>query len=157
MERRNSYMRTVIKRSSLLLVMLISLMYSPTAHATYDSVKVVFSGTGVGNFPTARGGSSAFSFWVGCAASSGPPGALSPYFMSPCAGTMAVYGLQLTRQVIGSFIQGTDGAYLISVHSLDGAIVASLTNTPTVTGGPTNTVTVAFSSPSGGGSTTNAV
>ena len=151
-------MRTVIKRSSLLLVMLVSLiLHSPAAHASYSSVKVILSGAGVGNFPTARGGSSAFSFWVGCAASSGPPGSLSPYFMSPCAGTMAVNGLQLTRQVIGSFIQGTDGAYLISVHSLDGAIVASLTNTPTVTGGPTNTVTVAFSSPSGGGSTTNSV
>jgi hypothetical protein len=63
----------------------------------------------------------------------------------------------LQRQVIGSFVQLSSGAYLISVHSLDGAIVASLTNTPPVTGGPTNTVYVAFSSPPGGGSTTTAV
>jgi hypothetical protein len=67
---------------------------------------------------------------------------------------MQIHGLQ--RQVIGSFVQLSGVSYLISVHSLDGAIVASLTNTPPVTGGPTNTVYVALG-PFGGVSVTNAV
>ena len=146
-------MRTIIKRCLLfLLVMLLPLLLdSPAVQAANNSVKVFLTGTGVGTFPQAPGGLSAFGFWVSCGSDSTNPS------VGQCSGAMYVYALQLARPVAGSITELPSGACLISLHSPDGAIVASLTNTPPVTIGPTNTVTVAFSSPSGGGSTTNAV
>jgi len=146
-------MRTVVKLSVLLLLVMVLpiTLCSPTVQAAMNSEQVVFSGTGSGVFPSAPGHSSPFGFWVWCESDSTNP------YVGACAGAMYVYALGLTRHVSGTITELSSGAYLMTVHSSDGAIVASLTNTPPVTKGPTNIVTAAFSSPAGAGKSTNAV
>jgi hypothetical protein len=124
--------------------------FGGAAQAANNSEQVIFSGTGFGTFANQP---SPFGFWIWCEADS-----VNPY-QGNCAGSIYIYGLGLVKGVSGddAITEPSEHMYVITVGSRDGAIACTLTNTPPITRGPTNTVSVTCTSPSGGGTVTNAV
>ena len=119
------------------------------ALAQTASTQVVFSGTGSGVFNTKT---THFGFWIWC------EGAPSNPYAGVCNGAMYFYALGITRPVSG-VVTGTKPAFVMNVHSpgTTPAVKCTLNNVAPVTSGPTNTVNVACSSPSGSGSSSTAV
>jgi hypothetical protein len=118
--------------------------------------QIVFSGTGFGTF-TPSGGTatpSPFGFWIWCE----DEDAANPY-ASFCGGSIYVYALGLTKGVFGvtSDTGLPSGSHRIHAWSRDGLINCDLVNSPPVTSGPTNTVTMTCSAPAGSGVSTNSV
>src|SRR2546425_4489064 len=125
-------------------------LFAAVGHAANNSEQVVFSGTGFGNF---AGTPSPFGFWIWCEATSHNP------YAGNCAGSMYFYALGLVKHVGGdnAITEPQDGQYVITISSRDGSVGCTLINTPPITQGPTNTVSVSCSAPGGGGASTNAV
>jgi hypothetical protein len=127
------------------------LVGSGATMAANNSEQVVFSGVAGQDSTFAYG--SPIGFWVWCESDS-----LNPY-EGNCVGALYVYALGLTKHVSGddAITENGGGSYTMHVQSSDGSFNCWLTNTAPVTHGPTNTVTVSCSAPSGSASTTTAV
>ena len=121
-----------------------------SAGASGKSEQIVFSGTGSGTF---EGTQTRVGFWVWCENESENPYALN------CAGSIHFNALGLAKGVSGddAVSEPEEGQYLMTVASRDGSVSCSLENTPPITAGPTNTVDVTCSSPSGSGTSNHAV
>jgi hypothetical protein len=111
-----------------------------------NSEQIVFSGTG-GDF----GGNGPFGFWIWCEADSANP------YVGVCRGAMYFYALGLTKSVQGAVVELAEGDYKMLVTSVDHTITCSLENLPPAQRGPTNTVYVNCTAPSGDGSSSSAV
>lgn len=119
--------------------------------ADHHSEQIVFSGTGFGTFNDTP---SPFGFWIWCQdADSSTP------YAGECNGAIYFYALGITRGVEGEVIELSDGIYQMTVASRKGSSVScQLTNaTAELNQGPSNTVDVTCTTPSGTGQSTNAV
>jgi len=105
--------------------------------------QVVFSGEAEGSFGEV-------GFWIWCALDESGN-------YDDCAGALQFDDLKLTKHVEGEVAEPDEGEYVMDVFSSDGSVVCTLSNTPPVSHGPTNTVDVSCSAPSGTASTTSAV
>ena len=114
------------------------------AQSSHHSEQVVFSG---GGFSDAL--NSPYGFWIWCEADS------TNQYQGVCNGAMYVYARGLTKHVSGTITEPAPSTYLMVVGSSDGSIIATLENTPPVQQGPHNTVTVTFTSPSPGGTSSS--
>jgi hypothetical protein len=112
----------------------------------HHAEQIVFSGTGSSSLGP-------FGFWIW----SEDEEASNPYH-GEASGSIYLYDLHLTKHVEGEVEETAEGQYAISVSARDGSIVATFTNTPPVTRGPTNSVVATFTAPSAGtGTSFNAV
>ncbi len=136
----------------LAIVTLIPLSAAQSTGAT----QIVFSNNGSGTGDWASPGSDPhFGFWYWCQASSNNP------YGPDCSGSIYIYGIQFAA--VGAVCISTSslscvknnggGSYTLTVLALNGWKCA-LTNTPPVTSGPTNTVTMTCAPPFAFGSTT---
>ena len=119
----------------------------PGQGADHHSEQIVFSGTGFGDFGP-------FGFWIWCQdADSGTP------YAGECAGAMYFYALHLTKGVEGEVEETAEGIYTMTVASRKGdSVSCTLVNaSEEITTGPTNTVNVTCTAPSGSGSSDDAV
>jgi len=116
------------------------------AQSSKHSEQVVFSGGGFND-----GLGSPYGFWIWCEADSTNP------YHGVCNGAMYVYARGLTEHVGGTITETPpdSSTYVMTVASADGSIAATLTNTPPVKQGPHNTVTVHFTAPSPGGTSSS--
>jgi hypothetical protein len=124
-----------------------SLSLAQSQGGDHHSEQIVFSGTGVGDFGP-------FGFWIWCQdADSNTP------YAGECNGAMYFYALHLTKGVEGEVSELSEGIYQMTVASRKGSSVScTLTNaSEEISSGPTNTVNVACTTPSGSGTSTNAV
>jgi len=115
---------------------------SPAASAQ-GREQIVFSGE-------AEGSLGEVGFWVWCALDQA--GAYDD-----CNGAMRFDDIGFTKHVDGEVSEPSEGMYVMDVASRDGSVDCTLTNTPPVTHGRTNTVTISCTSPSGTASTDGAV
>lgn len=120
---------------------------APGQGSDRHSEQIVFSGTGFGDFGP-------FGFWIWCQ----DPDSSTPY-AEECAGAMYFYALHLTKGVEGDVEETSEGIYAMTVHSRKGdSISCTLVNdSEDVMHGPTNSITVTCSAPSGTGTSENAV
>jgi len=117
----------------------------------HHSEQIVFSGTGFGTFNDTQ---SPFGFWIWCQdADSSTP------YAGECNGAMYFYALGVTKGVEGEVTEPSDGIYQMTVASRKGSAVScQLTNAAAeLNHGPSNTVDVTCTTPSGAGQSTNAV
>jgi hypothetical protein len=126
---------------------------SPSAFAQHNSKQVVFSGTGSGAFNNTT---SPFGFWIWCEGSS------SNSYVGACSGAMYVDALGITRPVSGTVTEANslftmDVNSRVISHGNTPVVSCTLSNVAAPTSGPTNTVDVSCTAPSGSGSSTNAV
>lgn len=112
----------------------------------HNSEQLVFSGGG-SNF----GGDAPFGFWIWCEADSENP------YVGVCHGASYFYALGLVKSVRGAVVELSEGDYKMFVTSVDHSIACSLENVPPAQHGPTNTVKVNCTAPSGDGLSSNAV
>lgn len=131
--------------------------HGSVTRAANNSEQIIFSdsGTGSGTFVNPSTGnreSTPFGFWVWCEGDSTNP------YQGNCQGAMYFYAFAITKHVSGTVAEtATPNSYMMSVASSDGAVHCALTNTPPITKGLTNTVSVVCSAPSGSGSDKRAV
>jgi hypothetical protein len=98
--------------------------------------QIVFSGEAEGSLGEAE-------FWIWCAVD--PAGGYDD-----CNGAMRFDDLRLVRHVEGEVTEVDEGMYRMDVASTrDDSVACTLTNLPPITSGPTNTVMVSCSNPSG--------
>jgi hypothetical protein len=109
------------------------------------SEQLVFSGDGEGSFGEVE-------FWIWCQVESENP------YETDCNGAMTFddQGIHGTH-VTGDASEPEDGVYQMDVASSSGNIDCTLTNEPPIVHGPHNTVDIDCSSPSGSGTSTDAV
>ena len=119
--------------------------------ADHHSEQIIFSGTGFGTFNETP---SPFGFWIWCQ----DEDSSTPY-AGECAGAMYFYALGITKGVEGEVIELSEGIYQMTVASRKGSSVScQLTNAnEELNHGPSNTVDVTCTTPSGSGQSTNAV
>jgi hypothetical protein len=113
--------------------------------------QIVFSGTGFGTF---NGTETPFGFWIWCEDEE----ANNPY-AEECNGAMYFYALGITKGVKGDVEEISEGIYQMTVASRKGSSVSCIlvNESDEPTQGPTNTVDVTCTTPSGSGQSTNAV
>ncbi len=135
----------------LLIALAASAMAIPAAGAPSNKAnKIIFSGGGSGSF---AGMPSLFAFQIRC--QNGQNGPAS----GPCSGTMYFFGLGMVQGLGGTFVQ-TDGvSYRMTVAASDGSanVICTLVTSGTISRGPTNTMNVTCTAPSGSGSSSSAV
>jgi hypothetical protein len=116
-----------------------------------SSEQIIFSGTG---FSPSTG--TPFGFWIWCQSDESS----TPY-AGECSGSMYFYSLHVTKHVedVVEVQEPSEGEYLMTVASSDGAVSCTLENDPPPTSGPTNTVHVSCTAPASfaDGVSTNAV
>ena len=122
-----------------------------TAGSPHNSEQVVFSGV-AGAGSTFQNGSPV-GFWVWCEAESENP------YDEECNGSMYFYALGITRHVEGEIVETAEGIYQATVSSTrDGAILdCVIENLAEAVNGPSNSVRVTCTTPSGTATTTTAV
>jgi len=121
------------------------------AKAANNSEQIVFTdnGSGFGNF---SGTDTPFGFWIWCEGDSKNP------YQGACNGSMYFYALGITKHVSGSVTETATDTYQMSVVStVDDSISCTLTNSPPITKGRTNAVSVSCTAPSGSGADSQAV
>jgi hypothetical protein len=107
----------------------------PASASAAGHEQVVFSGE-------ASGAGGEVEFWVWCAVDQAGQ-------YDDCNGALRFDDLHLVRHVDGEVSELADGTYQMDVSStLDDSVHCLLTNTPPITSGRTNMVTVDCSSPS---------
>ena len=117
--------------------------------AAHNAQQVVFSKATV---PEAVGTFGSFGFWIWCDATLTKPGASA----GDCSGSIYFYAIKAAPESVdGSVSEIAPGQYRMTVHSADWS--CTLTNTPPVTSGPTNSVVVTCTSPLGSGIATGSV
>lgn len=119
------------------------LIVAAPAASAQGREQIIFSGE-------AEGSLGEVGFWVWCALDEA--GAYDD-----CNGAMRFDDIGLTEHVDGEVSEPDEGEYVMEVSSSDGSVDCTLTNTPPVTQGQTNTVDVDCTSPSGSASTSSAV
>ena len=118
--------------------------------AQHFSEQVVFSGVATAGSTFANG--SPAGFWIWCEAESENP------YDGECNGSMYFYALGITKHVEGEVTEPSEGIYRMDVSStLDSSVHCILVNQAEAQHGPTNTVTVTCTAPSGSATSTNAV
>ena len=117
-----------------------------SAQSSHHSEQVVFSG---GGFSDAL--DSPYGFWIWCEADSTNP------YQGECNGSIYVYADGLVKHVTGTITElpPDSSTYHMLVGSRDGSIMALLSNVPPVQHGPHNTVTVTFTTPAPGGTSSS--
>jgi hypothetical protein len=106
--------------------------------------QVVFSGD-------AEGSLGEVGFWIWCAVDEA--GAYDD-----CSGSIHFEDLGIpAKHVTGEVSEPDDDVYLMDVSSSDGSVACTLVNDPPITSGPTNTVEVSCTAPSGTATSNNAV
>jgi hypothetical protein len=146
--------RVLIGLCALVLVVGASGVAAAGQGADQHSEQIIFSGTGFGTFNDTP---SPFGFWIWCQdADSSTP------YAAECNGAMYFYALGITKGVEGEVTELSEGIYQMTVASRKGSSVScQLTNELNGEGelnqGPTNTVDVTCTTPSGSGQSTNAV
>ena len=119
----------------------------PASAARHE--QIVFSGEANGTFDNV---STDVGFWIWCAVD--PAGDYDD-----CNGAMHFDALMPSKHVSGEVTElgvGESQQYQMDVTSTDGSVACTLTNTPPITRGPTNTVSISCSSPSGSATTSTA-
>lgn len=104
------------------------------------SQQVVFSGTGVFTDDSLTKPITPFGFWIWCEGASGNP------YEGRCNGAMYFYALGITKGVFGS-VSGSGQVFTMTVHSADGKVACSLTNSTPVMSGPSNMVSAKCTAP----------
>ena len=120
---------------------------APASAALHE--QIVFSGEANGTF---NGVSTDVGFWIWCAVDQAGG-------YEDCNGAMHFDALMPSKHVDGEVTElggGESQQYQLDVTSRDGSIACALTNTPPITHGPTNTVSISCSSPSGSATTSTA-
>ena len=143
--------RALIGLCALLLVCGTSAVATAGQGAEHHSEQIIFSGTGFGTFNDTP---SPFGFWIWCQdADSNTP------YAGECNGAMYFYALGITKGVEGEVTEPSEGIYVMTVASRKGSSVScQLTNAEEeLDSGPSNTVDVTCTTPSGSGESTNAV
>jgi hypothetical protein len=120
-------------------------MATPASAARHE--QIVFSGEANGTF---AGVSTDVGFWIWCAVDEAGN-------YDDCNGAIHFDALMPSKHVAGEVAETGEDVYAMDVSSSDGSVDCTLTNTPPITSGPTNTVTIACSSPSGTAVTSTAV
>jgi hypothetical protein len=134
----------VFMAAILVLGLPVALIAGAPAATAERSEQVVFSGAGAGDFGP-------FGFWVWCQVETSNP------YETDCNGSIYFYQLGLTKHVTGDVTEPADDQYQMDLASSNGSIDCTLTNEPPIVHGPHNTVDASCSSPSGTGTSTNAV
>jgi hypothetical protein len=144
--------RSTMLARLLLVVASLAVLVTPTASTqAASSEQVVFSKTGA-SFTLANNTTTPLGFWIWCEATLTNPGA----YAGQCSGSIYFYAIKLAAEhVDGSIGELAKGQYRMTVHSADWS--CTLTNVPPVTRGPTNSVVVICSTPSGNGTATGSV
>jgi hypothetical protein len=119
------------------------LIVAAPAASAQGREQIIFSGE-------AEGSIGEVGFWVWCALDEA--GAYDD-----CNGAMRFDDIGQTKHVDGEVSEPDEGEYVMEVSSSDGSVDCTLTNTPPVTQGQTNTVDVDCTAPSGSASTSSAV
>ncbi len=121
-----------------------SMLLSAPAAAAQGHEQVVFSGE-------AEGSVGEVGFWIWCAVDESGS-------YDDCSGAIQFDDLHLTRHVEGEVSEPADDVYQMDVESTrDGSVDCTLTNSPPITHGHTNTVQITCSAPSGSATSTDAV
>jgi hypothetical protein len=120
-------------------------MATPASAARHE--QIVFSGEADGTF---AGVSTDVGFWIWCAVDEAGN-------YDDCSGAIHFDALMPSTHVTGEVAETGEDVYTMDVSSSDGSVDCTLTNTPPITSGPTNTVTISCSSPSGSAVTSTAV
>jgi hypothetical protein len=146
--------RVLIGLFALLLVVGASGVATAGQGADHHAEQIIFSGTGFGTFNDTP---SPFGFWIWCE----DEDANNPY-AEECNGAIYFYALGITKGVRGDVQELSEGIYQMTVSSRKGSSVScQLTNGLNDEGelnqGPSNTVDVTCTTPSGSGQSTNAV
>jgi hypothetical protein len=134
------------------LAALLMLVGAAAAQPANNAEQVIFSGTGSGTFNSVNQG---FGFWIWCQ-NSNPAGQYS----GVCQGAMYFYGLGITKHVFGEVSEigtNTDGSDRYRMDVTNGTNVSCTLKNWSGGKGPHNNVSVWCSSPSGSGSSNNAV
>jgi hypothetical protein len=106
--------------------------------------QVVFSGESEGSLGEV-------GFWIWCAVDEAGN-------YDDCNGAMAFDDLGFVRHVEGEVTEPEEGVYLMDVASTrDASVACTLVNVPEITHGPTNTVEISCSTPSGSSTSDDAV
>jgi hypothetical protein len=120
-------------------------MATPASAARHE--QVVFSGEANGTF---AGSPPDVGFWIWCAVDEAGN-------YDDCNGAIHFDASIPSEHVAGEVAGTGEDVYAMDVSSSDGSVDCTLTNTPPITSGPTNTVTISCSSPSGSAVTSTAV
>lgn len=132
------------------------LLIGGVATARGQSEQIVFSGTGSGTFNDRE---TPFGFWIWCQDEN--PADVD--YAGECAGAMYFYGLGITKAVEGEVEEGAnEGEYIMTVMSRKGTSVScvlrnELNTEGEISHGPHNIVHVDCTTPTGGGTSENAV
>jgi len=105
-------------------------LFVSVARAANNSEQVIFSGT-----------SEDFGFWVWCQAGQAGPSVGHSRHETDCNGALYFYQPGVVVHVIGEVSEPADEMYVMDLESTKGSVSCTLTNTPPITKGPTNTVT----------------
>jgi hypothetical protein len=106
--------------------------------------QVIFSGEAEGSFGEV-------GFWIWCAVDESGN-------YDDCSGALAFDDLHLVRHVEGEVTEPDEDVYQMDVASTrDGSVACTLTNVPPITHGPTNSVDISCTVPSGTATATDAV
>jgi hypothetical protein len=146
--------RALIGLCALALVLGASGVATAGQGADQHAEQIIFSGTGFGTFNDTP---SPFGFWIWCE----DEDANNPY-AEECNGAIYFYALGITKGVEGDVEELSEGIYQMTVSSRKaGAVSCQLTNELNDEGelnqGPSNTVDITCTTPSGTGQSTNAV
>jgi hypothetical protein len=129
-------MRRVILAAGSSVAVCVSLLATASTASGEGHEQIVFSGEAEGSLGEAE-------FWIWCAVDDAGG-------YDDCNGAMRFDDLHLARHVEGEVTEIAEGMYRMDVAStLDDSVACTLTNLPPITRGPTNTVTVSCSTPSG--------
>ncbi len=146
-------MRGITLRAALLfaaVAVILWMLPRSIADAANNSEQVVFSTSGGSG--TFGGKATGFGFWIWCEGQSSNP------YQGACNGSMYFYALGIVKHVAGMVTETATDTYQMDVVSTaDDSVACTLTNVPPITSGPTNTVNVSCTKPSGSGTATSVV
>jgi hypothetical protein len=135
-------MKRILGSTFLSVTMLILVAVAPASAEGKE--QVVFSGESEGSLGEV-------GFWIWCAVDEAGN-------YDDCNGALAFDDLGFVRHVEGEVTEPEEDVYLMDVASTrDAAVACTLRNEPSITAGPTNTVDISCSTPTGSSSTDDAV
>ena len=105
------------------------------AWAANNAEQIVFSGTGLPPIS-----SEPFGFWVWCQNHQASPAVGHSNYETDFNGALYFYARKVVVHVTGEVSEPSEGMYMMDLDSSDGSVSCTLTNSPPVSSGPTNTV-----------------
>jgi hypothetical protein len=137
-------MRRIAGMLGLFTALSLALLAIGPAAVAQGREQVIFSGE-------AEGSLGEVGFWIWCALDESGN-------YDDCSGVLAFDDLHLVRHVEGEVSEPDEEVYQMDVTSTrDGSVACTLTNVPPITPGPTNTVDISCTAPSGTATATDAV